>query len=100
MTLIFLSLLLAVCHLQYVEKMKIEILENLRHLAHAPGVQFEEVAPDSMLPDYELPDIPSGNTTGNAGAEGYMERIGRYAHEHGVIRPNELYEGKKDNWGD
>jgi hypothetical protein len=37
--------------MQHVEKMMIEVLENLRHLAHAPGVQFQEVAPDSMLPD-------------------------------------------------
>jgi hypothetical protein len=34
--------------------MQIEVLKNLRHLAHAPGVQFQEVVPDSMLPDYEL----------------------------------------------
>lgn len=29
--------------LQYIERMKIDILENLRHLAAAPGVQFDEV---------------------------------------------------------
>jgi hypothetical protein len=30
-------------HTQYIERMKIDILENLRHLAHAPGLQFKEV---------------------------------------------------------
>jgi hypothetical protein len=29
-----------------------------------------------------------------------MDRIGRYAQEHGIIRANELYEDDKDNWGD
>lgn len=59
--------------MQYVEKMKVEVLENLRHLGHAPGVQFAEVPPDSMLPDYEdVPDIPEGV------GGGYMERIGRW----------------------
>jgi hypothetical protein len=48
----------AVCvpWMQYVEKMKVEVLENLRHLGHAPGVQFDEAPPDAMLPDYELPE--------------------------------------------
>lgn len=81
--------------MQYVEKMLVVVLENLRHLGHAPGVQFQEVAPDSMLADYELPDVPEQRPEG-----GFMERIGRYAHEHSVIRPNELYENNKDNWGD
>jgi len=31
---------------------------------------------------------------------GFMDRIGRYAQEHGIIRANELYEDDKDNWGD
>jgi len=35
----------AVAHhtFQYIERMKVDILENLRHLAAAPGVGFEEV---------------------------------------------------------
>jgi hypothetical protein len=36
--------LLCCCpHTQYIERMKIDILENLRHLSHAPGLQFKEV---------------------------------------------------------
>lgn len=65
--------------MQYVEKMKTEVLENLRHLAYAPGVQFNEVPPDSMLPDYEdVPDVPEGV------GGGYMERIGRYVGFHWI----------------
>ena len=30
--------------LQYIERMKMDILENLRHLAAAPGVGFHEVS--------------------------------------------------------
>ncbi|WIA14112.1 hypothetical protein OEZ85_002657 [Tetradesmus obliquus] len=83
----------------HVEKMRIEVLENLRHLAHAPGVQFHEVAPDSMLPDYELPDVTG--QAGEAGAAGaFMERIGKFAHEHGIIKPAEFYANDRDHWGD
>uniref|UniRef100_A0A383VF20 Histone deacetylase n=1 Tax=Tetradesmus obliquus TaxID=3088 RepID=A0A383VF20_TETOB len=83
----------------HVEKMRIEVLENLRHLAHAPGVQFHEVAPDAMLPDYELPDVTG--QAGEAGAAGaFMERIGKFAHEHGIIKPAEFYANDRDHWGD
>jgi hypothetical protein len=30
---------------QHFKKMKIEVLETLRHLAHAPGVHFQEWGP-------------------------------------------------------
>jgi hypothetical protein len=56
-----------------------------------------------MLPDYELPDITAQQ--GPAGSEGgvanlSLERIGRYAQEHGMYRVNELYEDDRDNFGD
>eukprot|EP00879_Flechtneria_rotunda_P029411 GHRR01031814.1.p1 GENE.GHRR01031814.1~~GHRR01031814.1.p1 ORF type:complete len:398 (+),score=95.05 GHRR01031814.1:808-2001(+) len=79
----------------FIEKMKIEILENLRHLAHAPSVQFNEVAPDSMLPDYEPPD-PNGHP--DAASTGFLERIGKYAQEHGVIRSDETSEVRRNAW--
>lgn len=62
-----------------------------------------QVPPDSMLPDYELPDItaqqgPPGSEGGVANLS--LERIGRYAQEHGMYRVNELYEDDRDNFGD
>jgi hypothetical protein len=68
--------------LQYVEKLKQEILENLRHMAHAPGVAMHEAPPDNMLPSYELVE-PEGE------AGGMMDRLGKYAREHGIIREHE-----------
>ena len=47
-----------------------------------------------MLPDYEVPEGP-----GQPEGGGVLERLGRYAQEHGVIRANELYEDDRDNWG-
>jgi hypothetical protein len=29
--------------MQYVERLRNEIISNIRHLEHAPGTQFEEV---------------------------------------------------------
>ncbi|KAF8061327.1 HDA9 [Scenedesmus sp. PABB004] len=77
----------------YVERMRVEVLENLRHLGAAPGVQFAEVPPDAMLPEYELPDGPGPPEGG-----GFMERLGRYAQEHSIIKEGEPHE--RDAWGD
>jgi histone deacetylase 1/2 len=65
---------------QAVDRIKAEVLENLRALAHAPGVQFHELPPEARLPTYEPDDGP--------GAEGggVLERVGRYAREHLVIK--------------
>lgn len=62
-----------------------------------------QVPPDAMLPEYELPDITAHQ--GAHGSEGgvsnnSLERIGRYAQEHGMYRVNELYEDDRDNFGD
>lgn len=61
-----------------------------------------QVPPDSMLPEYELPDITAHQ--GPHGSEGptnlSLERIGRYAQEHGMYRVNELYDDDRDHFGD
>uniref|UniRef100_A0A383VFT0 Uncharacterized protein n=1 Tax=Tetradesmus obliquus TaxID=3088 RepID=A0A383VFT0_TETOB len=49
--------------------------------------------------DYELPDVTG--QAGEAGAAGaFMERIGKFAHEHGIIKPAEFYANDRDHWGD
>lgn len=60
--------------------------------------------PDSMLPEYELPDVTAQHP-GSTGSEGgapnlHLERIGRYAQEHGMYRVDELYEDDRDHFGD
>ena len=77
---------------QQVEKLRIEVLENLRHLAHAPGVQFSEVPPDAMLGHYELDEAEGGGEGG-----GLVERVGKYAREHGMIRGEDGYGGDDDD---
>jgi hypothetical protein len=42
----------------YVERLRAEIIQNVRNLKHAPGTQFEEAPPEAMLPQYELDDGP------------------------------------------
>eukprot|EP00898_Chlorokybus_atmophyticus_P006404 jgi/Chlat1/6765/Chrsp50S06460 len=37
----------------YMNNIKQQVFENLRHLAHAPSVQMQEVPPDFMIPDYD-----------------------------------------------
>lgn len=57
-----------------------------------------------MLPEYELPDIvaahgPAAGEGGVGVTNNSLERIGRYAQEHGMYRVNELYEDDRDNFG-
>ncbi|GAX79964.1 hypothetical protein CEUSTIGMA_g7403.t1 [Chlamydomonas eustigma] len=59
-----------------IERIRREVFENLRHLAHAPSVQMHEVPPDFKVAsyDYEADEIP------------LEERLGKYAREHLIIR--------------
>jgi hypothetical protein len=57
-----------------------------------------------MLPEYELPDVTAQHP-GSTGSEGgapnlHLERIGRYAQEHGMYRVDELYDDDRDHFGD
>ena len=77
---------------KHVERLRVEILENLRHLAHAPGVQFSEVPPDAMLGQYELDEAEGGGEGG-----GLVERVGKYAREHLMIKGEDGYGGDDDD---
>jgi histone deacetylase 1/2 len=64
-----------------VDRIKAEVLENLKALAAAPGVQFHELPPERDLPaNLEPDDGPM------AEGGGVLERVGRYAREHLVIK--------------
>jgi hypothetical protein len=65
----------------------VRCLENLRRLAHAPGVAFTQMPPDAMLPDY---DLEEREDTGG----GTMERLEVYTREHGIVRMPDPYEGR------
>ncbi len=38
------------CPPQDVERVRREVMESLRHMAHAPSVQMHEAPPDAMVP--------------------------------------------------
>lgn len=59
-----------------------------------------QVPPDAMLPDYELPDISAHHAADGGVTNNSLERIGRYAQEHGMYRVNELFEDDRDNCGE
>ncbi len=69
--------------MQYVQKMLIEILENMRRLESAPGVCLKELPPEHLVSLYEL---DGGNEDVGGGT---LDRLGRYAREHVIIRDEE-----------
>mmetsp|Transcript_12127 Transcript_12127/g.26074 ORF Transcript_12127/g.26074 Transcript_12127/m.26074 type:complete len:429 (-) Transcript_12127:587-1873(-) len=58
-----------------IERIRREVMENLRHLAHAPSVQMHEVPPDTKVPRFDFDED-----------EPLEERLGKYAREHLIIR--------------
>ncbi|KAK9734534.1 hypothetical protein RND81_04G146300 [Saponaria officinalis] len=66
---------------QYLSSIKTEVMENLRHIQHAPSVQMQEVPPDFYIPDLEEkednPDV----------------RINRRKRDRYIQRDDEYYEG-------
>ncbi|KAK9836274.1 hypothetical protein WJX81_001417 [Elliptochloris bilobata] len=61
------------------ERIRRDVMENLRHLAHTPSVQMAEAVPDSYLPEYNIDDADENPDL----------RLGRYAREHLVVRDRE-----------
>lgn len=61
---------------QEVERLKQEVMEHLRQLAHTPSVQMHHLPP--KYEEYQVDDDdPSGALLRN--------RMGKYAREHGII---------------
>lgn len=66
---------------QDIERIRTTVLEQLRHIEHAPGVHMHELPPTCYIPEYDIedgePDHPDA-------------RLTQYAREHGVYRDYEL----------
>eukprot|EP00899_Mesostigma_viride_P021228 jgi/Mesvir1/29106/Mv18412-RA.1 len=67
----------------YLASIKVQILENLRHLAHAPSVQMHEVPPDYYIPDYD--DEPDPDV-----------RLSQLDRDRMVHRDDEFYDDDMD----
>ncbi|KAJ7522667.1 hypothetical protein O6H91_18G021600 [Diphasiastrum complanatum] len=69
----------------YLGTIKMQVLENLRNIQHAPGVQMHEVPPDSYLPDFDEDEINPD------------ERLDQHIQDKHVQRDEEFYYGDNDN---
>ena len=67
----------------YIEQIKREVIENLKSIEHAPGVQMSEVPPENYIPemndDLEEDENPD-------------ERLGQYAMDRNIKRDDEFYD--------
>ncbi|KMZ72406.1 Histone deacetylase 9 [Zostera marina] len=72
----------------YLSSIKVQILESLRHLQHAPGVQMHEVPPDFYLPDF------------NEDEQNPDERVSQRSQDKQIQRDDEYYGGDDDNDND
>eukprot|EP00271_Cylindrocystis_brebissonii_P001029 TRINITY_DN11275_c0_g1_i3.p1 TRINITY_DN11275_c0_g1~~TRINITY_DN11275_c0_g1_i3.p1 ORF type:complete len:432 (+),score=60.43 TRINITY_DN11275_c0_g1_i3:460-1755(+) len=69
----------------YVSGLKAAVLENLRHLIHAPSVQMSERPPDYLIPEY---DESWANPD---------ERMPQFLKDSTIQKDNEYYEDDRDN---
>jgi len=57
------------------ERTRVSVLENLRHLQHAPGVAIEERPPDGLIPDTKAEDAGEHE-------DAVFDRLKSYAQSH------------------
>ncbi|KAK7262193.1 hypothetical protein RJT34_29755 [Clitoria ternatea] len=69
----------------YLGTIKMQVLENLRCIQHAPSVQMQEVPPDFYIPDFDEDE------------QNPDERIDQHAQDKHIQRDDEYYEGDNDN---
>ncbi|KAI5388832.1 Histone deacetylase 9, variant 3 [Lathyrus oleraceus] len=69
----------------YLSTIKMQVLENLRCIQHAPSVQMQEVPPDFYIPDF------------NEDLQNPDERIDQHTQDKHIQRDDEYYEGDNDN---
>ncbi|XP_010692975.1 histone deacetylase 17 isoform X5 [Beta vulgaris subsp. vulgaris] len=68
----------------YLTTIKMQVLENLRCIQHAPSVQMQEVPPDFYVPDFDEDENPD-------------ERINQHTQDKLIQRDDEYYDGDQDN---
>lgn len=69
----------------YLSSIKMQVLESLRCIQHAPGVQMQEVPPDFYIPDFD--DVEQNPD----------ERVGQHVQDKLIQREDEYYAGDNDN---
>nr|XP_043609386.1 histone deacetylase 9 isoform X2 [Erigeron canadensis] len=69
----------------YLSTIKMQVMENLRAIQHAPSVQMQEVPPDFYIPDF---DEDENNPD---------ERNDQRTQDRQIQRDDEYYEGDNDN---
>ncbi|KAJ3675084.1 hypothetical protein LUZ60_004126 [Juncus effusus] len=69
----------------YLSAVKVQVMESLRSIQHAPSVQMHEVPPDFYIPDIDE-DLQNPD-----------ERIHQITQDRMIERDDEYYEGDNDN---
>ncbi|KAG6794198.1 hypothetical protein POTOM_003436 [Populus tomentosa] len=69
----------------YLSTIKMQVLENLRCIQHAPSVQMQEVPPDFYIPDFDEDE------------QNPDERMDQHTQDKQIQRDDEYYEGDNDN---
>ncbi|KAK3041253.1 hypothetical protein RJ639_001536, partial [Escallonia herrerae] len=69
----------------YLGMIKMQVLENLRCIQHAPSVQMHEVPPDFYIPDYDEDE------------QNPDERIDQHIQDKQIQRDDEYFEGDNDH---
>nr|WJZ57293.1 histone deacetylase 12 [Paspalum vaginatum] len=69
----------------YLSSIKVQVMESLRSIQHAPGVQMQEVPPDFFIPDFDEDELDPD------------ERVDQHTQDKQIHRDDEYYEGDDDN---
>ncbi|CAL1367097.1 unnamed protein product [Linum trigynum] len=69
----------------YLSTIKVQVMENMRHIQHAPSVQMQEVPPDFHIPDFDEDE------------QNPDERMDQHAQDKQIQRDDECYNGDNDN---
>ncbi|CAI0398228.1 unnamed protein product [Linum tenue] len=69
----------------YLSTIKVQVMENLRHIQHAPSVQMQEVPPDFYIPDFDEDE------------QNPDERMDQHTQDKQIQRDDEYYNGDNDN---
>uniref|UniRef100_A0A0E0DDT3 histone deacetylase n=1 Tax=Oryza meridionalis TaxID=40149 RepID=A0A0E0DDT3_9ORYZ len=69
----------------YLSSIKVQVMESLRAIQHAPGVQMQEVPPDFYIPDIDEDELDPD------------ERVDQHTQDKQIHRDDEYYEGDNDN---
>ncbi|XP_042456533.1 histone deacetylase 9 [Zingiber officinale] len=69
----------------YLGTIRFQVLECLRSIQHAPGVQMQEIPPDFYIPDIDEDE------------QNPDERVNQHAQDKQIQRDDEYYDGDNDN---